>query len=375
MIIKCPQCSGQVSTMAGTCPHCGTNIAGQLRQCPSCGNYYLLSQQTCPQCNHQTDSSSTPQGLNEEDKFKPSEGNMKKTPTTSQSEYRMMEIGIIVKGIISLLLLCLLCVGGYQYFKHERQRKEQADYERLEGVTNPEFYQQFLIDHPKSEYYKEIEERMLMLQTEAEEWKQLQKNINRSNVSLFLQKHPNSLRQRACEDLLDSIDWQDALAIGNEEAITDYLSKHPSGRYVDDAAAKKNSLLLSKVTPEEKAMIRGTLESFFSKVIGGQDIEAAKAAIPDTMVNFCGKQNAVAETVIEYAKEKMAKDVIGLHYAIGQKMDVRKETLPDGNTGFAVEVSLHETISRSDTSQPSSNNYRVNALVNQEQKIVKLVIF
>ena len=133
--------------------------------------------------------------------------------------------------------------------------------------------------------------------------------------------------------------------------------------------------MLSKVTPEEKAMIRGTLESFFSKVIGGQDLEAAKAAIPDTMINFCGKQNADAETIIEYAKEKMANDVIGLHYAIGEKMNVHKETLPDSNTGFSVEVSLHETISRSNTDLPSSNSYRVNALINQEQKIVKLIIF
>ena len=254
-------------------------------------------------------------------------------------------------------------------------KKEKEDYERLEGVTNPEFYQQFLIDHPRSEYYAEIDRRMQALLQETEDWNKLVKSVNRSNVSSFLQKHPNSLRQRACEDMLDSIDWQDALAIGNEEAITDYLHRHPSGRFVDEAAERKNTLLLSKVTPEEKAMIRGTLESFFSKVIGGQDLEAAKAAIPDTMINFCGKQNADAEAIIEYAKEKMAKDVIGLHYAIGQKMDVRKETLPDSNTGFAVEVTLHETISRSDTEQPSSNHYRVNALINQEQKIVKMIIF
>lgn len=254
------------------------------------------------------------------------------------------------------------------------EQKEQEDYERLEGVTNPEFYQQFLIDYPDSKHFDEINERMLVLQAEAEDWKQLLKGINRSSISLFQQKHPNSLRGRAIEDMLDSIDWQEALGIGNEEAITDYLAKHPSGRYADDASEMKNTLLLSKVTPEEKAMIRGTLESFFTKAIANQDIEAAKAAIPDTMMNFCGKENANAEAIIEYAKEKVANDVIGLHYAIGQKMEVRKETLPDGNTGFAVEVNLQETISRSDTNQPSSNIYHVNALINSEQKLVRMNI-
>ena len=356
--------------MAGTCPHCGTNISGNLRQCPSCGNYCLLSQETCPHCNHQLDPVPTPSDSKEHETEE-----VKKVSTPTPTNSGMTKVGVLVKAIFSLLLLCLLCIGGFQYYQHNRQEKELADYKRLEGVTNPEFYQQFLIDHPESEHYREIEERMHVLQTEVEDWKRLLQSITRTNIASFMQKHPNTLRQRACEDMLDSIDWQDALAIGNEEAVTDYLAKHPSGRYVDEAAEKKNSLLLAKVTPEEKAMIRGTLESFFSKAIGNQDIEAARAAIPDTMINFCGKQNADAEAIIEYAKGKVEKDVIGLHYAIGQKMDVRKETLPDGNTGFAVEVSLQETISRSDTNMPSSNHYRVNALVNQEQKIVKLNIF
>ncbi len=362
-IIKCPVCQQQVSTMAGTCPHCNTNIAGHLLTCPSCGTYCLDSQDRCPACG--TEVKHLSNSAAEEDTGK--EPVPVKPPRKKDFRWGCL--------LTTVLLLALACGGYYYYDLLQKQKKEQSDYERLADVTNPLFYQQFLDEYPESQYSEEIRERMLTLQAEAEEWEKLQKSINRTNVMHFLQNHPNSLRQRLCEDMLDSIDWADALSIGNEEAITDYLHRHPSGRFVDDAAERKNALLLSKVTPEEKAMIRGTLESFFSKVIGGQDLEAAKAAIPDTMVNFCGKQNADAEAIIEYAKEKMAKDVIGLHYALGQKMDVRKETLPDSNTGFSVEVSLHETISRSDTNMPSSNHYRVNALINQEQKIVKLIIF
>ena len=70
----------------------------------------------------------------------------------------------------------------------------------------------------------------------------------------------------------------------------------------------------------------------------------------------------------------MATDVIGLHYLISQQMNVRKESLPDGNIGFAVEVGVQETISRSDTNQPTSNLYHVTALINQEQKILRMNI-
>lgn len=366
-IIKCPECRGQVSTMAGTCPHCGTKIAGQLHQCPSCGNYCLLTQEYCPECKTRLEAIPSPASLAEEKSEKSNlaaQREDKKKPHKSKGP-------AIIATVIALILLCT----GYYFFDQRRmQQKEQEDYERLEGITNPEFYQQFLKEFPDSKHYDEINERMHILQIEAEDWKQLLQGINRSSILLFMQKHPSSLRQPICEDMLDSIDWQDALNIGNEEAITDYLSKHPSGRYVSDAAEKKNALLLSKVTSGEKAMIRGTLEAFFSKAIANQDIEAVKIAIPDTMIYFCGKENADADTIILYAKEKMEKDVIGIHYALGQQMSVHKETLPDGNTGFAVEVSLQETISRSDTSQPSSNQYRVTALLNHEQKIVRMNI-
>lgn len=361
-IIKCPECRGQVSTMAGTCPHCGTNISGNLCQCPNCGSYCLLTQDKCPDCGTELKVVQQPQPQVTEPQEQVAE--KKKKPHKSKGP-------AIIAAVICLILLC---TGYYFYNQHRMQQKEQVDYERLEGVTNPEFYQQFLIDYPDSKHYKEIEDRMHVLQVEAEDWKLLLKGINRSNILQFMQKHPGSLRQRACEDMLDSLDWKDALAIDNEEAITEYLNRHPTGRYADEAAERKNSLLLSKVTPEEKAMIRGTLESFFSKAIANQDIEAAKAAIPDTMALFCGKPNADAEAIVEYAKEKMANDVIGLHYLIGQKMEVHKETLPNGNTGYAVEVNLQETISRSDTYQPSQNIYHVTALLNQEQKIVRMNI-
>lgn len=375
--------------MAGTCPHCSIHIAGQLRQCPNCGGYCFVSQEVCPECNcplpDLSSASNDSQPISDQQASIPSEESQSQNAWQSENiaQEPLPQKPLRKKGFVrrfwkwgvAILIFILLCAGGYYFYMQRMEQKEQEDYERLEGITNPKFYQEFLDDHPNSKHYEEIHERMLVLQKEVDDWKTLQKNISRSSIALFIQKYPNSIHQRACEDMLDSIDWQDAVSIGNEEAITDYLHRHPSGRYVSEAADKKNALLLTKVTPEEKAMIRGTLETFFSRAIAGQDIEAAQAAIPEVMINFCGKQDANAEDIIEYAKEKMADDVFGLHYSLGRQMSVRKETLPDGNTGFAVEVSLHETISRSNIFMPSSNHYQVNALLNHEQKIVKMIIY
>lgn len=352
--------------MAGTCPNCGIKISGQLRNCPNCGAYYLLTQDTCPECKSKIES--PPPSPNPSPK---AEGKKESTPPHRKKRKKARRWGYWL-GTVILLIIC--GIGYYYYNLHRMQQREQADYERLANVTNPEFFQQFLIDYPESQYCNEIKERMLVLQNEAKEWEKLLQDINRANVLHFMQNHPSSLRQRICDDMLDSIDWQDAQGIGSEAAVTDYLTKHPSGRYVTEAAEKKNALLLAKVTPEERTMIRGTLEAFFSKAIANQDIDAAREAMSDSMMTFCGKQDADAEAIVQYAREKMEKDVIGLHYLIGEKMSVHKETLPDSNIGFSIEVSLTETISRSDTNQPTSNTYRVTALLNQEQKIVRLNI-
>ena len=174
--------------------------------------------------------------------------------------------------------------------------------------------------------------------------------------------------------MLDSIDWQEAQAIGSEEAITAYLAQHPAGRFADIAAEMENTLRLSKVNAGERALIRGTLEAFFSKAIANQDINAANQAIDSTMTDFCGIKNANAEAIIQYAREKKAKDVIGLHYLIDQKMNVHKEMLEGGLVCYSVEVAMQETISRSDTNQPTSCNYRIEALITQDLKIVQMEI-
>jgi len=354
--------------MAGTCPHCGIKISGQLRICPKCGNYCLKSQEVCPECKNPIEPANTtrPEEL-------PSET---ATPAPRKKRKKGNTIWGCLGKIILLLVTVALCGTGYYYYHQQRmQQKEQADYERLADVTNPQFHEQFLADYPNSPHCDEIRERMLVLQQEHEEWEQVQKIISRKSILRFMKNHPDSPRQRICEDILDSIDWHEAQANGGEEAIAKYLKNHPSGRHVTEASERRNALLIAKVTPSERATIRGTLETFFSKAIAHQNVEAAREAIPvDSMVEFCGKRQADAEVIVQYARDKMEKDVIGLHYAIGQQMEVRKESLPNGSVGFAIAVNVQETISRSDTSKPTSRLYRVTALINLEQKIVSMSI-
>ena len=129
-----------------------------------------------------------------------------------------------------------------------------------------------------------------------------------------------------------------------------------------------------KITAQDKAIIRGALENFFTVAMSKQDVALITDAIPEKMENFCGTQDATPDQIVAFAKNKMAADVIGLHYTIENDFDVRKQTISDGTTGYAVNFTLQEIISRSDTNQPNTKSYQVTALLNAEHKIIRMSI-
>lgn len=371
-MIKCPECGERVSTMAGTCPHCGTNIAGNLKQCPNCNEYCLNTQDKCPTCGATlsivTNDSSTGSGTNENETSNQNEnGNKNIKPVKKRNKALIFSITIAV--------IAVLIIGGLFYLDYRNDIiREETEYARLQDTSNPEYYNDFLAKYPKSKHFQEVKKRLNILLDESEEWEKLMQNFCRSEIEKFMNVHPFSKRIQKCKDMIDSIDWVDAKKLSTEEAIVNYLNIHPNGRYAEEASQLKNQLGLMKITAQDKAIIRGSLENFFTVAMSKQDVALISEAIPEKMEDFCGTQNATPEQIIAFAKNKMAADIIGLHYTIEDDFAVRKQTISDGTTGYAVDFTLQELISRSDTNQPGTKSYKVSALLNAEHKIIKMSI-
>ena len=368
MIISCPECKGRVSSMAGTCPHCGARIYNNIKQCHECGAYCFNDATECPECHAEL-------SVVVEEEYIPDEpAAAQQAEADSGQPGKPLHKSRSPWFISIAVCLILVCSAVFYAQKGYREEKERVAYERLEHVTNPEFFQQFLIEFPESEHVAEVTERMHLLQSEANEWRTLRQHPVRADIVRFMQTYAESPRRALCESMLDSIDWHEARQLDSAEAIEAYLQAHPSGEHAAEAAEKKNALLLKHITPQERGMVRGMLEAFFTSAMAKQDAEAVEAAIPGKMDNFCGKDSADVAYILEYAKEKKAADVIGLHYSIMEDMNIRKETLADGTIGYAVDCNLEETISRSDVRQPTKNIYRVVATASQELKLLRMSI-
>lgn len=366
-MIKCPECGERVSTMAGTCPHCGINIADNLTQCPSCSEYCLNTQAKCPYCGTElptlTEEPVEPQA--EQENTVPVDPII--VPQKKTNYALIISVAIVYNlGLFAGIL-------HYLDYKNDAER-EKREYAMLKDTSNPEYYNDFLAKYPKSIHYQDVKERLYVLLDETEEWNKMLQNISRDEIQKFMSEHPYSRRLHECEDMIDSIDWAEARKKNTEEAIILYLNDHPSGRYAEEASERKNELSLMKITAQDKAIIRGALENFFTVAMSKQDLTLISESIPEKMENFCGTQDATPEQIVSFAKSKMAADVMGLHYTIGEEFNVRKQTISDGTTGYAVDFPLQEIISRSDTNQPGTKSYQVTSLLNAEHKIIRMSI-
>ena len=49
-LIKCPECSKEISSSAKTCPHCGIKV--EKITCPECGKKLKGDEKNCPDCGY-----------------------------------------------------------------------------------------------------------------------------------------------------------------------------------------------------------------------------------------------------------------------------------------------------------------------------------
>ena len=360
--------------MAGTCPKCGVKIADNLVKCPQCGRFSLLGRTECPLCKTslspaQAEPQQTPPA---EPQAKEPLNTPVQTPPRKPKRRGCLGLGCLISF---LLIVAVILGAAFFYWTYQSQKNhEEGDYQRLQGVSNPEFYQQFLDDYPDSEHAEEVRAKMEHLKEEAKEWAEAVKKPNRINLTRFMQNYPNSIHERECRDLIDSIDWKEAASLNTDQAIENYLQNHPNGQYTDDAAAKMIEFSQQKISDRDKSYIRGIMDAFFSNGLARADLEVIGNAIPEKMTDFCGTPSATPEQIARFTTDKKAADVIGIHYLINADMVVKRDTLPDGQPAYAVSFSLDETVNRSDANQPSTKTYQVTSHLNDEKKIVDMNI-
>ena len=366
-MINCPECGNPVSTMAGTCPQCGIAIMGNLIQCSQCGTYYLKIEAQCPYCEHTETEEEEENTTIIEDKAEARHNSV--PPGRKKSPVWKILITLCSIGV-------LIGAGyfGYQYYTDYTYRMEEKKrFEELAGLTNPDFYRQYLADYPHSIYRQEVEKRLQALTNESMAWAKVLQSRTKADLTGFLAAYPNSLNSRKCLQLIDSIDWAEAYAQGTEESVNLYLEEHPEGIYTDEAVEFKKQLDQRKTTVEENDQIDAVMNDFFTQIIVRTDKNAISEALAEPMQSFCGTKKATAQHIQKFVNARKTKNVAAVKFAVASPIVKSREKLYDNTTGFRAECTVVEVITyKSGKQKTSERQYAATCLLNGKYKMVMI---
>ena len=160
--------------------------------------------------------------------------------------------------LLVLVVLLGLIIGGLYYYDYRaEQRRELRAYEMLKGCSNPDFYEDFIIRFPKSEYIAEVKERLKEVSAQQIEWQNLVSSGTRNDLQRFASQHPTSPYAKVALTRIDSLDWAEAKAARSLEAVTYYMATHPDGYYIDQAETLRQTI--ERQRSEAAAALRDSL--------------------------------------------------------------------------------------------------------------------
>lgn len=279
-------------------------------------------------------------------------------------------------GLIVFLVLLILAAGGaaagYWYMNQNEQVNDELQaYERLENSEVLADYEMFMARYPESNYMRIVKERYEELRKMYEQWHAICTSDNQRDYELFMRNYPKSSLTTLCTMKIDSLDWMAAKDAG-QEAIQDYLIKHPNGRYFDEARKAESKLLDAQATAEEKLMVEEVLNGFFT-AYGNNNPEMVLSYIAPTMTRFLSRTNATKADVLDIIDRTYNEHILSCRFVTNNDFSVTK--IPDEVNGasYKVTFSVDQYISRDDEGK-TFGGYAAEATINPQYKISSLTM-
>lgn len=391
MIIKCPECGRQVSEKAPTCPTCGVQIAGKITRCSNCGEIYFTEDGMCPSCHTPAKGAYRPAApvpatpVQAGQQSKPSadsqdnpQGPSPATTRTQQPAGKGPQAGAAPEQpkkksngvlIISLLFAVIICGGLFYFYSRAQSDKENEDYEFAMRSTDPEVLQSYLLrygDAPQA-HRDSIEYHLQMLQKGDEEWQNAVLSNSRAALQAYIDHNPESVHRQEALNKIDSLDWISAQKSNDIEAVKDYATQHPDGRYIDEANVLISKLMSTTVQPEEKQMITSLFRQFFQS-INSKDESRLISTLSMVIEKFLGKSDATSSDAIEFLHRLYKEGVSNINWHIDQSSyKIDKKEVAEEEFEYSVSFNAREDIERGDAME--QHGYRIDAKVTNDGKI------
>ena len=120
-------------------------------------------------------------------------------------------------------------------------------------------------------------------------------------------------------------------------------------------------------TPEEKQMISALFKTFFQSINSKND-DRATDQVENVMSSFLGKTNAHKEDVASFIHKIWKNDITNMNWRINNDYTIKKQSVGDDKYEYQVQFSARQSVSSTDSSQPTQSDFRINATVSPNGK-------
>lgn len=375
MIIKCPECGHQVSSLAESCPSCGINIAGNIAKCPHCGGTILAHQDVCPNCLQSVYQKSEHSLFDDIDEASSRQGadaaSSANQPDGPVQRHHALWATLVVVLVIVLGVMFI----GYYFYRHTQRQNEIYAYENCMQSTEPAVLQNYLdvyVSAPLA-HRDSVTSRLGVLQRIDQDWNNANVYSTKLAYQKYIQKHPGSSHSQEAKLKIDSLDWIAAATHNTVASYKAYMDEHADGVHYDDARMNYNKLTDRLVTPSDEQMIMQLFSNFFNSVASG-DEDGLKATLATVLNSFMQKHHASKWDVVDYVRKLHEdKDIKSMRFIINNDWKIDKiENIETGEMEFAVIFSVDHRIERTDPDKEHRSVYKVSARVSPGGKITDM---
>ena len=373
MIIKCPECGHQVSSMADNCPNCGIAIKGNTTQCPHCGGTLLAGQDVCPNCLQSIYSNTGSTVYDDADADRPTadgeaDGQNGK-PAASRHSALWATLATVLVIVLGVMFI------GYYFYRQTQQQNERYAYDNCMHSNQPEVLQTYLdvyaaapLDHRDS-----VTARLQVLKRIDQDWQNANAYPTKLAYQKYLQKHPGSSHTKEAEAKIDSLDWIAAATQNTPASYKAYMDEHANGRRYNDALMNYNRLTDRLVSESDEQMVMQLFTTFFTS-IGSGDEDALKGTLATVLNSFMQKRHASKWDVVDYVRKMHEdKDIKAISFAVNGDWKIDKiESVDSGEMEFAVAFTVEQRTERTKTGATSKENFKVSARVSAGGKITDM---
>lgn len=176
--------------------------------------------------------------------------------------------------LVGCIVVVILGIWGVYNTVEARKfgETEQLYWDICTEENTPTSYSKYLVRFPEGKYQTLAHQRIDSFRAnENKEWMKINKSSNLNDYFTFILKYPKSLYIDTIKNKIDSLAWQQTVAIGNSDAYQEYLEKVYTGvykgAYSEDAEYRYEYLThLDKLDTSTSDSILTLLNNFYQTV-------------------------------------------------------------------------------------------------------------